>query len=65
MGICGVDHIEVTPDQRGGWWRERELRVLASCVDVRMPMAVTGVKLVVGAGDREPDKREQGKEHGR
>ena len=65
MGICGVDHIEVTPDQRTVWRREWELRVLAFCVDVRMRMAVTGVKLVVGAGDGKPDEREQGEEHDR
>ena len=65
MGICGVDHIEVTPDQRTVWRGERELRVLAFCVDVRMSMAVTGVKFVVGAGDSKPDEREQGEEHDR
>ena len=55
MGVCGVDHIEVTPDERSIWWRERKLRILAFRVDVSM-------ESVIGAGSGEPDKREKGKE---
>lgn len=54
MRIRGVDHVEVTPVERAVGWRERKLRKLALCVDVRMGMAVASV---------EPDEREQGKEH--
>ena len=57
MGVCGVDHIEVTPDERSIWWRERKLRILAFRVDVSM-------ELVIGAGDGESDQREEGKKHG-
>ena len=63
MRIRGVDHVEVTPVERAVGWRERKLRKLALCVDVRMGMAVASVEPTVGAGDGEPDKREQGKEH--
>ena len=57
MGVCGVDHIEVTPDERSIWWRERKLRILAFRVDVSM-------ELVIGAGDGESDQGEEGKKHG-
>ena len=53
MRICGVYHVEVTPDERTVWRCERNLWILALCVE-----------LVVGAGDGKPNEREQGKEHG-
>ena len=65
MRVCGVDHVEVTPDERTVWRCERDLRILALCVNVSMSMTVASVELVVGAGDGEPDEREQGKEHDR
>ena len=63
MRIRGVDHVEVTPDERAVWWRERKLRILTLCMDVSMGMAVASAEPAVCAGDGEPDEREQGKEH--
>ena len=63
--VCGVDHVEVTPDERTVWGRERKLRILALWVGVSRSMVVASMELVVGACDNEPDEREQGKEHGR
>jgi hypothetical protein len=65
MRIRRVDHVEVAPVEGAVWWRERKLRMLALCVDVSTGMAVASVEPAVGAGDGEPNEREQGKEHER
>ena len=54
MCVCGVDHVEVTPDERTVWRSKRKLRVLA--LFVSMSVAVASVELVVGARNGEPDE---------